>query len=134
MSNLEAKAMSPFEIRKSLNMTWEKGFKTQEEFVAWTKLKEKERWVPLEDAHKEIERCEALRKDAYRVRNGYIETVSNLEAKIEAFKKIAVHVQEHCCDDCEDTSMCDFGCAITELKNALLIPRKENQTEAKTNE
>lgn len=39
--------------------------------------------------------------------------------KIEKFRRIAVHVVEHCCDDCEDTTMCDYGCAITKLKEAL---------------
>lgn len=49
-----------------------------------------------------------------------------LKDQIEKFKKIAVHVQEHCCDDCEDTSMCEFGCAITELKLAILENKKSS--------
>ena len=44
--------------------------------------------------------------------------------QIEKFKQIAVHVQEHCCDDCEDTSMCEFGCAITELKQSIVTEHK----------
>jgi oligoribonuclease (3'-5' exoribonuclease) len=42
-----------------------------------------------------------------------------LENQIKKFKTIAKHVQEHCCDDCEDNTMCEFGCAITELKLSL---------------
>jgi radical SAM protein with 4Fe4S-binding SPASM domain len=43
-----------------------------------------------------------------------------LKKQIAKFKEIAKHVQEHCCDDCEDNSMCEFGCAITELKLSLI--------------
>lgn len=42
--------------------------------------------------------------------------------------KIAVHVQEHCCTECEDSTMCEWGCAIAELKQAL---NGQNFTESK---
>ena len=52
-------------------------------------------------------------------RDKYERKIKQLEEQISNFKKIAVHVQEHCCTECEDSSMCEWGCAITELKQAL---------------
>lgn len=48
-----------------------------------------------------------------------LQKIAKLEAQIKKFKEIAVHVREHCCDDCEDSSMCEFGCAIFELQASL---------------
>jgi len=57
--------------------------------------------------------------------------IAEQRAKIEKFKQIAVHVVEHCCTDCEDTTMCEYGCAITELKEALDY---QQESKVKSNE
>jgi len=122
--SLKDKAMSPFEIRKSLNMTWEKGFKTPEEFTAWTKKKEKERWVPLVDAQKEINELQSEVSDANDIAMGY-------KAKIEAANKILTEFDVELFNTGETkadgTVYYNFNIDKTfkQLKEALLIPRKE---------
>lgn len=79
--------------------------------------------VTLVDAQKEIAHEMFLRKDAYRVRDGYIKTVSELEAKIEAAKPLL----ENWCKECGESeyeNTCENDCCVHDLK-ALLFPRKE---------
>jgi len=61
-------------------------------------------------------------------RDKYERKIKQLEEQISNYKKIAVHVQEHCCTECEDSTMCEWGCAIAELKQAL---NGQNFTESK---
>jgi len=68
-----------------------------------------EKWVRLSDAQE------------------LIAENKQLQNKIKKFKQIAHHVQEYVCDECEDSTMCEFGCAITELKSCLGCEEKTKE-------
>ncbi len=76
---------------------------------------EKSAWVSLEDAQK----IQTDLKDSTAQLELDTQTIQELNGRIEKFKVIAQHVQEHVCTECEDSEMCEFGCAIMELKAAL---------------
>ena len=84
--------------------------------------------VKEEEAQNLEEKCQEYCNLVVALLHEAKEYEDKMEKQITKFKKIAGHVQEHCCDDCEDTTMCEFGYAITELKLSLEIPRKEENS------
>jgi hypothetical protein len=66
------------------------------------------------------EEKEFTRLSGAKIGPSVTEQNKRLKEQIEKFQKIAVHIEEHCCDNCEDTTMCEFGCAVTELKASVV--------------
>jgi hypothetical protein len=97
--------------------------------------KAKELLVPLVVAQKEIAHEQFLRKDAYRIRDGYIKTVSALEAKISELTtgyefriteyEAKIEAANECVSELEACNFYELKDFIKAMKKILEVPLKD---------